>query len=66
MADQPARSVTLQVRVTPKQALTLEELGRRKERFYSDIRKPDGEINLSSVVRHIIDEEARAKGITNA
>jgi hypothetical protein len=64
MADQPARSVTLQVRVTPAQIAVLEKLGERKERFYSDIRKVDGGINTSAVVRHIIDEEARAKGLT--
>jgi len=64
MADQPARSVTLQVRVTPAQIAVLEKLGKRKEPYYSDIRKVDGEINLSAVVRHMIDEDARIKGLT--
>jgi len=63
MADQP-RSVTLQVRVTPAQIAHLETLGKRKSQFYSDIVKVDGGINLSAVVRHVIDEEIRAKGLT--
>ena len=66
MADQQTRSVTLQVRVTPAQIAVLERLGERKAPFYSDIRKVDGELNLSAVVRHLIDEQARLKGIRNA
>jgi hypothetical protein len=69
MADQAARTVTLQVRVTPQEVDLLERIGRRMTTGpapYSDVRKVDGSINTSAVIRHLVGEEARAKGYVRA
>lgn len=60
MADAP-REVTIQVRLTASEAATLEQIGRRMATWYSGIRKLDGSVNQSAVVRRLIQEE-QARG----
>ena len=52
-----ARVVSVQVRMTPAEVHHLEKIGQGMVGRYSDVRKMDGSINHSAVIRHLIQEE---------
>ena len=49
-----ARDVTIQVRMTEDEAVRLHTIGERLSKSTSGLRKLDGAVNLSAVIRHLI------------
>lgn len=56
MAQQPLRDRMIQTRLSEDEEVRLSRVGRRMERRYSDVRRLDGSLNTSAVLRHLIDE----------
>lgn len=61
-----AKAVTIQTRLTAPEAAVLERIGRAMVGRYSDVRKMDGSINTSAVVRHLLWEDAERRGYVDA
>jgi hypothetical protein len=57
---QTTRDRVVQTRLTEDEEVMLNRVARRMRIRYSDVDRLDGSLNTSAVIRHLIEEAARA------